>query len=273
MGSQTGYAVWDKYWSRQNSAPQKDDVMSLFLAHQIKSTCKKVLGRFAASLLEMGAGSGRTSRYLNEMGASTGILDVSEEALTLAKFVTQGLGNPVDLYLADIFKVEKEAFSTEYEVVWNAGVIEHFPPNEQTEIIRRMAVPLKNGGVVLLLTPYSGSLLYRVGKFILEKLKAFPYGSEIPIASVNPILPKELELVSAERSVGFVILLFNAFKALSSTPLLGPVFFSLNALLNPCLCFLFRLEASRRFTFFVDRILSKLFGGYLLLSVCRRKQS
>lgn len=270
MGTKTEHAVWDKYWSRENATPQKDDVMSLFLAYSLDYLSCDYFGSSSKSSLEMGAGSGRTSRYLNEMGARTGILDISEEALRLCQYVTQGLEHPVDLYLANIFEVSKANVPHSYDLVWNAGVLEHFPPPEQTEILRRMLVPLSEKGYVVLFTPYAGSLFYRVGKYLLEKLNAFPYGREIPVHTLRDVLPPELVIAKPEKSVGFVILLFNAFKALSSTPVVGPVFFILNRIFNPFWCQILRNPAGRTIIFAVDALFSRAFGGYLLLSVCRR---
>jgi hypothetical protein len=134
-----------------------------------------------------------------------------------------------------------------------------------------MALPLSPKGLVLLLTPYAGSVFYRFGKWILEKLGSFPYGREIPVHTLKPILPDTMELALKERSVGFVILIFNAPKALSNAPLVGRLFFLLNQLLNPLWCSMLRVPVTRSVVFFVDRILSRIFGGYLLLSVCKKK--
>lgn len=261
--------VWENYWSRENQAQLKDDAMCLFLAIAISEAFRGLTGRAPRSAVEMGAGSGRTSRYLNEAGAETGILDLSPEALKLAAHANQGLKNEVRYFEADLFKVDRKLIGRTYDMVWNAGVLEHFTPVEQRALLGRMASVLSDGGLMMVMCPYANAIFYRLGKFVLEAIGKFPYGREVPLKTLGPVLPDGVELVGRERSIGFLILFFNAFKLFANFPALGGVGRIAHRLVTMSVVALLRFGPTRTALFAVDRILSKGFGGYLLLSVCR----
>lgn len=56
-----------------------------------------------------------------------------------------------------------------YDLTWNAGVLEHFTFDEKVDILNEMVRITKPGGIILILTPYSKCLPYRVGKAFAEK--------------------------------------------------------------------------------------------------------
>ena len=261
--------VWDNYWSRENKAQLKDDAMCLFLAIAISDAFRKLTGHYPKSAVEMGAGSGRTSRYLNEGGAETGILDLSPEALKLAAHANQGLLNEVRYFEADLFKVDRKLTGRPYEMVWNAGVLEHFTAVEQRALLHRMASVLTDDGLMMVLCPYAGAIFYRLGKAVLEAIGKFPYGREVPVKTLKPVLPEGLEMVGRERSLGFLILFFNAFKLFANFPALGGVGRFAHRVVTSTVLTLLKFSPTRTALFALDRVLSAVFGGYLLLSVCR----
>lgn len=264
--------VWDKLWNQQASEAQVHDPMSFFISHAVKQDFEGLLNRKPISAIEMGAGPGRSSQYLNSFGIKTGILDYSDEAIALAKKVNAYNPSPTRYYTLDIFKVSPQSIPENYDLVWNAGVLEHFSPEQQKEILSRMASVQDASGLTMVLTPYAGSVLYRLGKWVLEKLGRFPYGQETPVRTLKPVLPENVELVVPERSVGFVILLFNGFKALSNIPGLGGMGGLLQKLSTTVVTAALTYSFSRKAIFLADRILSKILGGYLLLTVYRTKK-
>src|SRR4051794_10095384 len=105
MTASTPENVWDRVWVHENDKPLKEDPMCFFLALVVQNAMKKAGAAQLESAIEMGAGSGRTSRYLNDMGATTGILDISDEALKLCRFANQNTSQPVNYYRQDLFQI------------------------------------------------------------------------------------------------------------------------------------------------------------------------
>lgn len=264
--------VWQNYWTRENQSPSRDDAMCLFLSYAIEDAFRRLKGRTPNSAIEMGAGSGRTSRYLNERGAETGILDLSPEALKLAAHANQGLRREVRYFEADLFKFTRNEIGRVYELVWNAGVLEHFTALEQRALLSKMGTVATKNGLLLLLCPYSKSFLYLVGKAALEAMGKFPYGREVPVETLRPVLPDDMEMVGSEKSIGFLILFFNVFKLFANFPGLRTVGGLSHRAVNGTVVALLKSEPTRQLVFWVDKILSRIFGGYLLMSICRYKK-
>lgn len=263
--------IWDEYWSAQYGSLGKEEAHCLFLAYLLLREFKKLQRYPAQSAIEMGAGAGRTSRYLNQMGLETGILDNSPEAIKLARYVNTELPHLVRFYCLDLLKIDQSSISEKYDITWNAGVLEHFSKKEQLEILQKMAEATSLKGLVILLTPYRYSFFYRLGKYVLEKIKRFPYGQEIPVDTLQDVIPSSLKLETQERSVGFLIFFFNGFKAISYLPgfsHMGPICYSW---INKWTVYLLHFSLVRSLIFGLDRVLSRLLGGYLLLTVCTRR--
>jgi 2-polyprenyl-3-methyl-5-hydroxy-6-metoxy-1,4-benzoquinol methylase len=266
-GTATG--AWDQVWKKETKILAQEDPMCLLIAHMVQDELI-ALKMPLQSAIEIGAGSGRTSRYLNDWGARTGVLDISSEALRVASFAFEGAGKPFELIQKDLFEIRPEQFSEPYQVAWNAGVLEHFSPEDQTRILERMADTTTPDGVVIALVPYSRAIFYRLGKWILEVTNRFPYGTEIPFESLVPVAPKQLTLVRPERSVGFVILIFNGFKAISHLPGLETIGLKLQAIMARTMSAILARPIGLKIVKAIDRGLSRVLGGYLLVSTFKR---
>lgn len=268
--STSGVTVWDKIWTKQVQQAEHDP-MSFFIALSVLSHYRSLKKTIPSNAIEMGAGPGRSSRYLNDCGVEVGILDYSAEAIELAKKVNRGNKKLTEYYLDDLFKVSPETLGKKFDLVWNAGVLEHFDPQQQTEILSHMASVQTKNGMTIVLTPYADSLFYRFGKWLLEILGKFPYGQEIPVRTLTPVLPKDVTLMKKEISVGFLILIFNGFKALSNIPGLSTPARLLQTLSTKTFVFLLSFLPTQKILFLFDRILSKVLGGYLLMTILTPK--
>ena len=80
--------------------------MNFFLAIILAKFYKTLKNKSISSAIELGAGSGRASRYLNFMGAQTGILDLSKEAIAYCRYINKGVPQPVEYYHCDIFNIK-----------------------------------------------------------------------------------------------------------------------------------------------------------------------
>lgn len=257
--------TWSKLWASKNSqeVDNWDSLSEIVLAtllHECKLIKKETKRSFR--IVEAGCGTGRICRELLHHNMDVACLDISPEALELAK---AQIGDKAEYILGSILDMPKRENATSFDVVWNSGVMEHFSPSDQQKALREFALSLRKGegfnSRVITLTPYSKSFLYRVGKIILEKLNKWPFGREIPVATLQDVCPSEL-ILEKEYSTAFLALILDAYKWLP-----------------------FLRTPSRQFFFFLmkiigrnglrrlDRMVSAIFGGYLLVSVFKKKNS
>ncbi|MGA2227715.1 MAG: methyltransferase domain-containing protein, partial [Syntrophobacteraceae bacterium] len=94
------------------------------------------------------------------------------------------------------------------DVVWSSGVLEHFTAAEIVHVLsesRRVA-----GRLVVSLVPNARSMAYRIGKFVQERAKLWPYGFEDPKLTMRPFFEQagfrsvREFTVGAEHSINFL---------------------------------------------------------------------
>lgn len=120
---------------------------------------------------------------LAQEDANVTLIDYSEQALANSKEVFDDAGLAASYIHADIAQLPMpEKF---YDVVWNAGVLEHFSYEEQVSILKELARVTKDNGLLIILTPSAAALAYRVGKFTAEQAGIWMYGTETPIQTLT----------------------------------------------------------------------------------------
>ena len=251
--------VWDKVWQTKD-IPEWDYLSQIILEILLQEG-----GCIAEKrVLEAGSGSGRISSKLAALGAEVTLLDISSNALKLAQKMYAKNQLPGNFVMASIF--EMPLIAGYFDIVWNAGVIEHYLAQEQVDILKEIGRVVNKKGTIITLNPYAKSTLHSIGKAIIERLVEYPFGREIPVISLEDwALKSNLNLTKAEYSVGFILLFIGAFKRLSLLPG-GIIFGPILRVLNKLFC---RLHESSfgRLVSSIDLRLSELFGGYLLVSV------
>lgn len=218
------------------------------------------------SYIEVGSGSGRISARLAAAGGRTTLLDYQERALELSRWVAEQQGVRHDAYVqGSLFDIPGAAAS--FDVVWNAGVIEHYPFERQVAALRQMRRVMAADGILVTLNPYSGSLLHSFGKWLVTRIVEYPFADEVPLDTCKAMACEADLRLDKEYSFGFILLFAGAVKRLMLLPgggLLSPLFSLLNAVFV-------RLDNSRLGPALrrLDRFLSRHLGGYLLVSVMR----
>jgi len=136
-------STWKNHWERTGAANNnfKD---AFFLMDQIKMEyLLPLLPKFTKRTLEIGAGSGRLSRFLARKGYITYCLDYSIEALTYARTHYEREGTQGVYVLAG---AEHLPFNdNSFDVVFSTGLLEHH--EDPMPIILEMVRVLKNGGL------------------------------------------------------------------------------------------------------------------------------
>jgi SAM-dependent methyltransferase len=206
--------------------------------------------------MEAGCGRGRISARLCQEGASVTCLDIAPEALDMARTHFPPTV-AADFVQGSILSMPR---NRRYDIVWNAGVLEHFVADDQRQSVGEFLDLLEPGGKVILLTPYSRSLFYRVAKFVLEKTGRWPFGRETPLTTLKHVIP-EHGVLQREYTAAFLPLVFDSHKWFRP---LRPIC----RVLRDAMFLLLR----ERGIACLDRILSVLLGGYLLVSVVERRE-
>lgn len=172
---------WDNLW--ESTVLPVWDEMSEELLKVLLHEMPDMTGK---QVLECGCGTGRVSMRLVRFGASVTLLDKSAAALKLASRFSQQQRLSVELVEGDIFSMP---FSdSRFDLVWNAGVLEHFERAEQVKILKEMKRVCKPDGLVIVVVPYAGNPLYRVAKWWKEKTGRWVFGKEKPVMTLVDIL-------------------------------------------------------------------------------------
>lgn len=256
-------ADWNEVWGGRNIA--KWDYLSQVIYVVLKSEIGNLEDKI---ILEAGSGSGRISLRLTKEKARAYLLDNSLGAIRLSKKIFVNAAEKLNIVCASIYQIPYP--NRTFDIVWNAGVIEHFIGEEQGLALREMMRVCRRGGLVITINPYANSILHTFGKFIIEKLVRYPFGREIPIRTLkDKISVLDCELKKEEYSIGFILLWVGMFKRLALLPM-GNVFYPFLSILNKTFCYFdesFLGSILRK----IDLFLSKLFGGYLLVSIFKKR--
>lgn len=252
-------ANWSHYWEKHSISAAWSAMAELVL-NVLKAEAGPFEGR---RILEAGAGSGRISMRLAVMGASVAAIDTAPQAVKHIRDAFEAEGRKAEVREGSIFAIPFP--DAAFDVVWNAGVLEHFTPEEQALSLREMSRVCRPGGLVLTLNPYRFALFYRFGKWLAESLGLWPYGFEQPVTSIAAVAPGETLSPVREYSTGFFIVLVQAFRIFSFTT--PATLWLSDGLLRGA-------ESPLRNTLHgLDRFFSRLLGGYLLVSCFRKADS
>ncbi|MBD3360290.1 methyltransferase domain-containing protein [Candidatus Peregrinibacteria bacterium] len=237
-------ATWDNVWKEEPLLDWNKDFISQLVYRTLKD---EIDISNHLSILEAGCGSGRISLKLAKKNTKLALLDSSMVALTIAREFSERNHKSAAFVQNSIYTM---AFKNEsFDIVWNAGVLEHFYFEEQRIIIDEMSRVCKVGGKIIILVPYSKALLYRLGKWMREKLNLWKVGREVPLNTLKKMQSENCKLIR-EYVVGTseqTFLLPKGFKKITK------------AFLDVIIHLGF------------DNFLQKIIGGYLLVSVFEKR--
>jgi len=157
----------ESYWDSK-ALTYSDTAVSMWpnqtLNHHYEVEQKKMISRHVGkisgkSLLDLGCGTGRFSRWFAEQGALVTGHDFSSGALSIAKKQSKGISP--DYQHASVFELVDEAA---YDVVFTWGVLTIACQDEAQllDALKRMRRSLRPGGILLLTEPIHRGLLHRV---------------------------------------------------------------------------------------------------------------
>lgn len=125
---------------------------------------------------EVGCGSGIMSAELEKLGAKTVLVDLSQKALSFAKrhLANNGLSTRVCLQNG----LQLGFRDCTFDVVWNAGVAEHFQDDGKIALMKEMYRVVRPGGIVFLTVPNAVDAPFRLGKLVDQWRGTWKFGYE-----------------------------------------------------------------------------------------------
>lgn len=189
--------TWNEIWKETKELPCWDDLSQLIydaLVKQINNFNKK-------KILEAGSGTGRISLRLARNGARVYLIDSSQSAINISKELFKKEEIKADFKCASIFKIPYP--DNFFDIVWNAGVLEHFEKEKQIQAIKEMVRVSKKNGLIITFNPYSKAIFYRIGKWFGEKRGRWIAGYEKPVKTLKEDFKRNGIKYINEYDVGF----------------------------------------------------------------------
>jgi ubiquinone/menaquinone biosynthesis C-methylase UbiE len=243
MGSEEVKEVWKNFWLRDKGREVFLDEMSGTILKELLRHCGTVQGK---KILEAGSGRGVISAEIAKLGAEVSLLDISPDAIDIARkhFASRGVyasfiqGDVLDLPFGEMT----------FDIVWNAGVLEHFEEEPQVKILRNIENVIKPGGLFITFNPSDDAFFYKIGKRYAEKKGRWPYGPEFPVTTLK----------GQCRAAGLTVVSEY------------PICFKENLTYLSYISKFLRSVLKRITSPFPDDLLIRVFGGYLLVTVAVR---
>lgn len=133
------------------------------------------------TMCEVGCGSAVISAVFGHKGAEISLVDKSSKALDFAQRTFNQEGLKAKYYLQDA--TDMEFPDGHFDVVWNAGVIEHFRDEGKIALIREMWRIVKPGGILLIMVPNKWDIPFVLGKWLAMWRKTWQFGYEDDLSS------------------------------------------------------------------------------------------
>lgn len=143
-----GNSEWDRYWEQEiDEARGTQKLIKVFRTHfgdEYIRQLKSFIQSGDARILEIGCGTAYCTQKLGDNGFMTYALDYSPQA---ARYWDRSRGI---FLIADGFNIPFKSDS--FDVVWNAGVLEHF--DNPRDMLLEMARVCKPQGTICIFVPY-----------------------------------------------------------------------------------------------------------------------
>lgn len=168
---------WDEIYA-SSEVSQEEDAMKIFNSEFV-AEISKLLPQ-GGRTLEVGSGGGWQSLALARTKKfQTTLLDFSQEALTYSRKIF----DRENLTASFLHKNAFDYGSPEFELVFNAGVLEHYTFEEQVSMLKAMASYSKK--YVMVLVPNSACFWYWIWRTQITHEGGWKYGIENPLSDLS----------------------------------------------------------------------------------------
>jgi SAM-dependent methyltransferase len=197
----------NEHWSAVFSKEKRDASEQLYSSywwqdyyHEMKSII--CLPDAENKILELGSGSGKASFEVSNNKSLIKLVDISDEALKYATHLSEKYSKRTHTVVqqSDIFQYKD---LNTYDLVWNIGLIEHYPINDIEKIIKVMLSLTKKAGITAFAYPnkWSGPTIKAwVMRFLPKRIfKGYRLDSEKFYS--DKTLVKKVEIILAEKGL------------------------------------------------------------------------
>jgi len=166
---------WQSYYAKTNSV----DLQALRPEEWQLILAERILEFDANSVLEAGSGYGMTSVLLGAGVEKRVLLDLEPVALATAARLFAEKGESGEFVVGDLLSMGFKEGA--FDLVFNAGVLEHFDFSMRCQALCEMYRVVRPGGRVLVAVPNHFSHPYRYSYHYRKKRGRWPYPDELPI--------------------------------------------------------------------------------------------
>ena len=172
-----------KIWNQLSQNTKLDDVLAEFISPRVfQLELKPTLDKYAhqdAKIIEVGCNFGASSFILDNRFQKT-LLDLNSEAIEIARQAYEYLGvYDATFVVADMFDMPFDDGT--FDVVFNAGVIEHFSKEQRTQAIIEYQRILNDSGTMIIAYPNNKSIPYFTSMKIRKMIKRWSYPDDFPM--------------------------------------------------------------------------------------------
>jgi glycosyltransferase involved in cell wall biosynthesis len=170
---------WDQYYTSQHQVDEPENIRQF--RNEFAGVVQSLLPD-GGRLLEAGCGAGEQSLALAGAGTfDITLMDFSPQAIKVARQSFASRGLDAQFEIQDVSQPGKP----EYDLVFNAGVLEHYSFDEQVDFLRGMASRSHN--FVLVLVPNYHNYWYWLWRIQKSGQGGWPFGKEIPALDLAPV--------------------------------------------------------------------------------------
>ena len=165
-------------WSKHYNIEKIDEIVESVKSKRYSVQTREMLNitKPNSTVLEIGCGSGETSLVLSENKRIVTAIDYSEGSIELVSTASERLNINLNLLKCDATK-DLPFVENEFDVVFQAGLLEHFEKDTRINLLRKWSKYCKT---MVSMIPNAASIAYRVGKAIMERDHNWQFGLEMP---------------------------------------------------------------------------------------------
>lgn len=188
-------------WSRHYNLQILQNVTKQIQTGEVSVWSKELLNITGEKekVLEIGCGSGISSLWLSKHNRKVTALDYSQSSVELLRNAAEILGDDQICVVRADATQELPFQKKEFDIAFQAGLLEHFSTEEQIGLLRLWKKYCKR---MVSMIPNAASVPYQIGKKIQEKKGIWQYGLEIPKSSMRGEFVAAGISVEREYSIG-----------------------------------------------------------------------
>ncbi len=179
MNTEKERRKWDRYYASYSSTDEDENI--LHFRGEFVDLISGVLPE-GGKILEAGCGAGEQSLALAKANRyDVTLLDFSAQAIKRARLAFEEVNLPAKFLHEDVFQLRE----SEFDLVFNAGVLEHYSFDQQVSLLKGMAS--RSQKYVLVLVPNAQNYWYWLWRIQKTGQGLWPFGKEIPSVDLSKV--------------------------------------------------------------------------------------